>query len=201
MVANEYYGDKHPGHVKDRKCDETRYRDVCSFKKTKQGHQQLSCDAGVCKTFDVQMGSTNPKMGIITKWTSLPVETLTATVQKAVDRNRKNVFDYLFIRCGSIFQSLIFPPKLQKVKDGWRRRNINVNVIVLDSVARPHFYRILRRSVAALRKTVQDPKIKATALDFELFQSVGQQTFDNMRPFISGVIKGESNSAQAFNLL
>ena len=28
-------------------------------------------------------------------------------------------------------------------------------------------------------------------MDFELFQSVGQQTFDNLRPFFSGVMKGE----------
>ena len=42
-----------------------------------------------------------------------------------------------------------------------------------------------------LRRIAQDPDIKATALDFELLQSVGQQTFDNMRPFFSGVIKGK----------
>ena len=42
-----------------------------------------------------------------------------------------------------------------------------------------------------LRRIAQDPDVKATALDFELLQSVGQQTFDNMRPFFSGVIKGK----------
>lgn len=137
------------------------------------------------------MGSTDPEIGKITKWTPLPKETITATVQKEVETNRKNGFGYLFIRCGSILQSLIFPPILTKDEEGSGRNNINVNVIVLDSVARPHFYRILPRSVAALRKIAQDPGIKATALDFELFQSVGKHTFDNMRPFFSGVIKGE----------
>ena len=38
---------------------------------------------------------------------------------------------------------------------------------------------------------MQDPNIKATALDFELAQSIGQQTFENLRPFFSGVLKGE----------
>ena len=28
-------------------------------------------------------------------------------------------------------------------------------------------------------------------MDFELFQSVGQQTFDNLRPFFSGVMIGK----------
>ena len=96
------------------------------------------------------------------------MEKFTATVQKAVETNQKNGFGYLFIKCGNILQSLTFPAKLMKAEDGDRRKNINVNVIVLDSVARPHFYRILPRSVAALRKIAQDPRIKATALDFEL---------------------------------
>ena len=62
---------------------------------------------------------------------------------------------------------------------------------MLDSISRPHFYRTLPRATEALRKILQDPSIKATAMDFELLQSVGQQTFDNLRPFFSGVMKGE----------
>ena len=45
--------------------------------------------------------------------------------------------------------------------------------------------------MAVLRAISQDPDIKATALDFELFQSVGQHSFDNLRPLFSGVIKGK----------
>ena len=62
---------------------------------------------------------------------------------------------------------------------------------MLDSISRPHFYRILPRSVGSLRKIVLDPDIKATVLDFELVQSIGQQTFENLRPFFSGILKGE----------
>ncbi|XP_078343835.1 uncharacterized protein LOC144629491 [Oculina patagonica] len=63
---------------------------------------------------------------------------------------------------------------------------------MLDSISRPHFYRILPRAVEALRKIVQDPNIKGTALDFELVQSIGQQTFENLRPFFSGVLKDDN---------
>ena len=62
---------------------------------------------------------------------------------------------------------------------------------MLDSISRPHFYRILQRAAESLRKIVQDPNVKATVLDFELVQSIGQQTFENLRPFFSGVLKGE----------
>ena len=130
-------------------------------------------------------------MGKVTDWIPTSKETITGTVQEAVKTNQKNGFGFLYIKCGDILQSLIFPPILKKVENNSERNNINVNVVVLDSVARPHFYRILPRSVAVLRAIAQDPDIKAAALDFELFQSVGQQSFDNLRPFFSGVIKGK----------
>ena len=130
-------------------------------------------------------------MGKVTDWIPTSKETITGTVQEAVKTNQKNGFGFLYIKCGDILQSLIFPPILKKGENDSDRNNINVNVVVLDSVARPHFYRILPRSVAVLRRIAQDPDIKVTALDFELFQSVGQQSFDNLRPFFSGVIKGK----------
>ena len=188
--AYRYYG--RPRHVEDRKCDETHYSDICSFEETKPGYHVLSCNDEVCGSSDIEIGSVDPDMGKVTEWTPLSKENLTVTVQEAVETNRKNGFGFLYIRCGDILQSLTFPPVLKKEENDNERSNINVNVIVLDSVARPHFYRILPRSVAVLRMIAQDPEIKVTALDFELLQSVGQQTFDNMRPFFSGVIKGES---------
>ena len=130
-------------------------------------------------------------MGKVTDWIPTSKETITGTVQEAVETNQKNGFGFLYIKCGDILQSLIFPPILKKGENDSDRNNINVNVVVLDSVARLHFYRILPRSVAVLCRIAQDPNIKATALDSELFQGVGQQTFDNMRPFFPGVIKGK----------
>ena len=187
--AYQDYG--YPGHVEERSCDEKNYPDICSFQVTKLGDNKLSCDAKVCGSSRVEMGSINPNMGKISEWMPLSKENIIITVQKAVERNRKNGFGFLFIRCGDILQVLTFPPMLQKVEAGGNRKNINVNVISLDSISRPHFYRILPRAVEALRKISNDPNIMATALDFELFQSVGQQTFDNLRPFFSGVIKGK----------
>ena len=187
--AYKYYG--RPGHIEHRKCDETRHPDICSFKETKSGNHRLLCNAEVCGSSNITIGSVNAAMGKVTDWIPTSKEIITGTVQEAVKTNQKNGFGFLYIKCGDILQSLIFPPILKKAENDSERNNINVNVVVLDSVARPHFYRILPRSVGVLRRIAKDPDIKATALDFELFQSVGQQTFDNMRPFFSGVIKGK----------
>ena len=187
--AYKYYG--LPGHIEHRKCHETRHPDICSFKKTKSGNHRLLCNAEVCGSSNVTIGSVNAKMGKVTDWIPTSKDTITVTVQEAVKTNQKNGFGFLYIKCGNILQSLIFQPILKKVENNSVRNNINVNIVVLDSVARPHFYRILPRSVAVLRAISQDPDIKATALDFELFQSVGQHSFDNLRPLFSGVIKGK----------
>ena len=131
----------------------------------------------------------------VSDWKTLPKDTLTAAVQEAVNTNLEKGFSFLFLRCscifGSIFQTLTFPPIIKKVEDGQPKRVIDINVIMLDSISRPHFYRIMPRAIEALRNIVQDPSIKATTLDFELVQSIGQQTFENLRPFFSGVLKGE----------
>ena len=186
----EHYGQLE--HMEDRKCDETHYPAICSFQVTESGHNKLSCDAEVCGSSDIYIASLNPKMGkAVSNWKPLPKDTITTNVQKAVKTNLKRGFSFLFLRCGKIFQVLTFPPILKKVAKGEKKNRINVNVIMLDSISRPHFYRIMPRAVEALRKIVQDPNIKATALDFELAQSIGQQTFENLRPFFSGVLKGE----------
>ena len=190
-----HYGE--PGRGEDRKCDETHYPDICSFQETEPGHHSLSCDANVCGWWSsIQIASVSPEMGkAVSDWKTLAKDTLTAEVQEAVKTNLEKGFSFLFLRCsykvGSIFQTLTFPPILKQVVDAQRKRGVDINVVMIDSISRPHFYRIMPKAVEALRKIVQDPDIKATALDFELVQSIGQQTFENLRPFFSGVLKGK----------
>ena len=169
------------------------------FQVTESGDNKLSCDAKVCGSSDIQIASVNPEMGkAVSDWKPLPKDTITAKVQEAIATNLERGFSFLFLRCGSNFQALTFPPTFKKVEDGKSKSSINVNVIMLDSISRPHFYRTLPRAVGALRKITEDPNIKASALDFELDQSIGQQTFENLRPFFSGVLKGGLSTLCSF---
>lgn len=189
----KYYGQ--PGRVEDRKCSGTRHPDICSYQRTDSGEINVSCDAKVCGSSDIQMASVDPQMGkSVTNWNTLSKDRLAASVQEAVKTNQERGFDFLFLRCGSNLQVFSFPPIFKKVEDGKTRNNINVNVIMLDSISRPHFYRTMPRVVGAFKKINEDANIKARALDFELDQSIGQQTFENIRPFFSGVLKGEYKS-------
>ena len=185
----EHYGPL--GLIENRTCDDTHYPDICAFHYTESGDQILTCDPKVCGSSAVQIASVDPKMGkALTKWKLLSKEQIDQTVQKAVKTNLERGFSFFFLRCEEIFQVLSFPPVLKKVDGGKKRTKINLNVILLDSISRPHFYRILPKAVKALHDISHDPKIQATALDFELLQSIGQQTFENMRPFFCGVVEG-----------
>ena len=189
MHIIKHYGQ--PGRVENCRCDDTHYPDICAFHVTESGEQILSCDTKVCGWSAVEIASVDLQMGkAASDWKRLTKDRIDATLREAVKANLEKGFDFLFLRCGSIYQALTFPPTLKKVEDGKTRSAINVNVIMLDSISRPHFYRYIPRAAEAFRKIVRDPSIKATVLDFELVQSIGQQTFENLRPFFSGVLKG-----------
>ncbi|KAJ7389015.1 ligand-gated sodium channel [Desmophyllum pertusum] len=173
-----HYGQ--PGRVENRTCDETHYPDICSFQVTESDDNKLSCDAKVCGSSDAQIASVNPEMGkAVSDWKPLPKDTMTATVKEAIKTNLEKGFSFLFIRCGSIFQALTFPPILKKVEDG-KKRSDRISIETLP------------RAVEAFKKINEDPNIKATAMDFELVQSIGQQTFENLRPFFSSVLKDDN---------
>lgn len=193
--AYKYYGkpDK-----EERRCDDVHFPDICAFYVSKFGEHKLSCDSKICGSSRVQMGCINPNMGKISEWTDLSKETIVTTMEKAVETSRKNGFGFLFLRCGNILQVLTFPPVLQEVEGGDNKKQISVNVISMDSLSRPHFYRSLPRAVEALRKIRNNFKISATALDFQNFQAIGEQTFDNLRPFFCGVVKDDNILTDTF---
>lgn len=61
-------------------------------------------------------------------------------------------------------------------------RKPNINILVLDSVSRNHFFRSLPKTVSAMQRIDKDARI----LDFELFQSLAPFTFVNVQSFMSG---------------
>jgi len=67
------------------------------------------------------------------------------------------------------------------------KNTINVNIILLDSVSRPHFYRSLPKTVETFRKLAEMPNnASASVFDFELFQAVHGHTAHNEHAFFTG---------------
>ena len=123
----------------------------------------------------------------------MDLKDLQKRVLRAAKNSYQNGFEFLYLKCGKNLQALVLPPALRQTttKRPAKDKLFNINIVLLDSISRPHFYRVLPKSVLALRQIANDDSIPATALDFELYQSVGQNTFDNLRPLFSGVRKGE----------
>jgi len=66
------------------------------------------------------------------------------------------------------------------------KKKININVVLLDSVSRAHFYRSLKETVETFKKinTISDTEI----LDFELFQALHGHTAENIHALFSGFL-------------
>ncbi|XP_031550213.1 uncharacterized protein LOC116287668 [Actinia tenebrosa] len=173
--------------IETQTCPTKQYQDICWFK----NDTKLECSSKVCGGETVSLGRRDLKEGHITTWNPItPFNT--DKVWSFVQATLKEGDTFCFMKCGSILQVLVFPPQLfLKKKDTKDKRKININVVVLDSVSRAHFYRMMNKSINAFKDLVYSEDIPATALDFEFFQSVGTNTFENIRTFFSGFFVGK----------
>ncbi|XP_054756100.2 uncharacterized protein LOC129262085 [Lytechinus pictus] len=83
-------------------------------------------------------------------------------------------------------QLLLLPPKLQNSDSKSRNDSpeLNINIILLDSVSHSHFYRSLPRTVHTLREI---SKLKAgNVFNYNLVQSLKGRTYENIQMLFSG---------------
>lgn len=182
--------------MSDRSCNETTLPQICVFTEPEGPVDTLFCDASACPSGKILLGEVDMDVGTVVKWSRVHQnKTLQSVVLEAVKKSLRNGFEFLFLKCRKILQALMFPPQIQRSNSGKSSNDerLNVNIVLLDSISRPHFYRVLPKSVRVLREIANDKKIPATALDFELYQCVGQNTFDNLRPMFSGVKSSKSS--------
>lgn len=138
------------------------------------------------------MGRRDLKYGHVKKWEAIdPFSTKAAL--NFVEKTIRQGESFCLMKCGSILQVLVFPPKILVNASVKADDKVNVNIVVFDSISRPHFYRMLRESIAVLRDIVNDESIPSTVLDFERFQSLSMHTMENIRPLFSGVAFGKSS--------
>jgi hypothetical protein len=190
QAANKYFGSP-TDNIEEKKCTPIPTSDICWFTETTPA--KLVCSLDFCEDSRIYMARIDPRYGVVRKWEAIsPFSTENALefVKKSLDQGET----FCYIKCAGFIRVIIFPPKVLVNRTVESTKKINVNIIVLDSISRSHFYRVMRKSATALREIAKDETIPATALDFELFQSISMHTFDNIRPLFSGVIKGKLGS-------
>ena len=106
----------------------------------------------------------------------------------------RNKFNFVFVKCFDVGQETLasqlisLPLAMSTTQEApkTRVRNIiNVNIILLDSVSRAHFYRSLPKTVEAFRKLAENAA-SARVFDFELFQAVHGHTTQNEHALFTG---------------
>ena len=184
--AYEIYGSA--SELEQQECDEIKYENLCKFRTNKKGGKyNLECDWSICFPRKPYIGEVSSTYGMVVKWLYSPSD---GQIERIIHRSIKNGFNFVFFKCGSLRQVLLLPRTLKLSSRKNKKQKMNVNIILVDSISRPHFYRSMPRTIEALRHVVYNKSIPATVLDFELFQSVSQHTMDNCRPLYSGVTSG-----------
>lgn len=144
-----------------------------------------------CEDNIVYMARLDLKYGTVRYWQVIAPFTIEKAA-KFIHEAQSQGETFCFIKCAGFVRVILFPPKIIFSEDSVdRKRKPNIVIVVLDSISRGHFYRVMRRSVETLREVENRQPGQAAVFDFELFQSVSMHTFDNMRPLFSGVTSGK----------
>ena len=186
---------------KPLKCANQSHQQLCSFNVKRPSSNQngatVYCDISECGTNPVYVLEISPVFGIL-KERALWKRFLTSKgLASYLERysSQSNGFNFCFLVCirkgsfGFIEQLFSFPVlyKLYGHRGNLRDSvGFNLNILVLDSVSRPHFYRALSKTAKTLREIVHFKFYNSSVLDFEMMQSTAAYTFHNIRALMSG---------------
>ncbi|XP_032236117.2 uncharacterized protein LOC5510968 [Nematostella vectensis] len=175
-------------------CNDPHKADICSVTVTREKKQiEARCNDHLCDQDTIRTRSMNPMNGehdAIETFST--IKTLAAALPRILKQNALNKFHYVFIECNRtsevIRQLLPVSPVLtiQKHENARPKNTLNVNVILIDSVARAHFYRSLPETINLFKNWSRSEDAPAQVFDFELFQAVEGHTAENTHALFTG---------------
>lgn len=154
---------------------------------------QTLCKQGKSNSFKVySMDSMTGKASIVKEFST--AKKLEIGLPEIVRKNKQNKFNFVFIECMSpqgqeVSQFVPIDPgfTIEETSNVRKPNLINVNVLLIDSIARAHFYRSLPRTVATFKKWRENPTaVPAKVFDFELFQALHGHTAENTHALFTG---------------
>ena len=174
---------------------------------------KATCDSQMCRKIGIHKNSQSqsdslifgvfvldPERGILGYARNFSqVSELETQLPRIALQSFKNKFNFVFVKCFSaineqslISQLITIPAEITTEKAPKQRAKnlINVNIVLLDSVSRPHFYRSLPKTIQTF-KTLTQKAHSATVFDFELFQAVHGHTMQNEHALFTGQLLPE----------
>ncbi|XP_071999088.1 uncharacterized protein [Engystomops pustulosus] len=168
---------------------------ICKLLNPKKPY--VLCRHDICKKFSyVSIGLYITKMGKYL-WHKLK-----STEELEIFINSRLLVDFQIpnngfcvIQCTStdevhVSQLLILPPvlhKRQQLKNRHSNRSLlNINILLVDSVSRHHFYRSLPRTIEEFLHLNKDYFTSGYVFDFELLQGIKSRTFESLQALFGG---------------
>ena len=168
--------------------------------KTKSANKQetfsLACNFDLChKSLQISVGTLSAIHGAIS-WHRFTHATVTSkAILELAILTLANNNPFMFIECSRrmssevITQLLVLPYQYKSSQNSQRRplaHPININIVLVDSVSRQHFYRTLPNTVRHLQKMRSSEDVEV--LDFEFFHSIKGRTHEHLKALFEGEI-------------
>ncbi|XP_062899572.1 uncharacterized protein LOC134344163 [Mobula hypostoma] len=191
-IMKELFADKEPANCSHQLSDV-----ICTITQYNPSKPEATCRHDLCsKSSSVVVGLYNEELGV-NQWLKF-----TSTVETVMFINEELLMDgrtyhhgYCFIRCLShhgrkMSQLLILPPVLHEDHRSTSKLTnepaLNVNILLLDSVSRHHFYRSLSKTIDAFRNLNTNVLKTGQVFDFELVQGIKSRTFESLQALFGG---------------
>ena len=163
---------------------------------------KIRCDMSLCDvTKPMYVEVMDPKSGEMMNY-AIPVGANDSTVENIVLKyakiSRSADLNFLFLSCSGLYtrvhvsQLITFLPSLPRLDNKAQKDKVNVNVFLIDSLSRAHFYRSLPNTVEFLKKANVDSKFPAHIFEYELFQAIHGHTHESEHGLFTGTLYRES---------
>lgn len=176
-------------------CNSSSQINLCKMEKPPGGSPRVECHTSFCGSSDIiSVGFIDPHDGSL-RWRHF---SFLQDIEKALNSYIQTTpsgqyFPFAFLRCDEFWnpsaktQLFILPPKKAVANNPHGKPKVkpmNINIILIDSVSRPHFYRSLPQTVKAFKDI--NAKSSTQVLDFELFHAIKPRTFETTHALFSG---------------
>ena len=190
---------------KELKCKSRQYQPICEYKidssQSNNNNILLLCDMKDCMRSTLKVGLFSKETGHFVYQKVDKTDALITLIE--TERRKYNRFaPFVFLNCkvrfpgkNKIRQILTFPhrselePSKRPDIDNHQRSILqNINIVVIDSLSRQHFYRVLTNTAKALKTINHRSNLLTRALDFKGMQSLAPFTYVNIHALMNGTI-------------
>ncbi|OCT94337.1 hypothetical protein XELAEV_18012005mg [Xenopus laevis] len=177
-------------------CSHQTTHIICELKSFNPKNPQVVCYSDICNT-SISIALYHVEVGNYIKYKMNSTEELASFINHELLQDFRNHYPnngYCVIQCLNkseqmLSQLLILPPVLKvhnKHLGQSQKSLVNINILLLDSVSRHHFYRTLPKTIHTFKELNKHSLQHGRIFDFELVQAIKGRTFESLQALFGG---------------